>query len=879
MTNKIKNLLNYLIYTLIFAAVTFTVFHYFMDNGKLLLNHADTWRQYIKAVAYYSKWMRGVIHNVRTLHFPIFETLSPGMGYGSDIYTTLQYYAIGDILNIPAAFVKTEYIYIYIQVTTILRAYLAGITLSLFLRYIRPNMSFTAVMTGMLTYSFGSFFMFYGIWHPYFANPMIYLPLVLLGAEKLLREKKPAAFIFAVFLAGTNSFYFFYVIVLLTIVYCLVRFIFMYRKEPVMILKSIGTFIATGAVGLCMSMVILLPVLLSFSNNPRSGQGIHVPLLYEIAYYKELIKNLTTFVNHGLYETQLGFTPIIVIALFYMLIMSVRENWARHACTYAALLAIFLCIPYAGYTFAAFSYVTNRWSFACAVFAAYIMAEFADGLFELLIDSLNYIRKKHFDKDDLKTQLKYRIPRFLVTLAIFLLTVFYINKNGFNAYSPEAGNLISDFMDKTTTEDMYLQLQSTEVQVVEEAAANDGLDPSNDFYRYSGRDLVWNASLLDGISSTQFFWSLADKGVSDYFMDMAVTDQQNFAYYALDDRAILNSMGGVNYFSLRFNTPEERAFVPYSYNEVYDKYNFAIFENAGALPLGATYSQAISRSDFEKLSPIERQEAILYGIVLDDEAAAEYQQAEPVFTSTEAGYELSFDGDISEIENGFKAAAGSSVTLTFEGTPNAETYLYFENLNVESAEAVPTIAVSAELPDGTQIQKRLDFKTKDSQYYSGWHNFIVNMGYSEAPKNYLRINFTADGVYTFDSLKVCFQPLDNLAGRLSALSENKLEDVNLNKNPISFATAEISGTANLEEEKIMLLSIPYSKGWTAYVDGEKTTLLKANTMFMALPLSEGYHEIVLKYNTPGMLIGFILTLAGFVLFFVLLKKQLKRNSK
>ncbi|MCR5657224.1 MAG: YfhO family protein [Butyrivibrio sp.] len=879
MAKKIKNLLNYLIYTLVFTAVTFTVFHYFMDNGKLLINHADTWRQYIKAVAYYSKWMRGVIHNIRTLHFPIFETLSHGMGYGSDIYTTLQYYAIGDILNIPAAFVKTEYIYIYIQVTTILRAYLAGITLSLFLRYIKPNMSFAAVMTGMLTYSFGSFFMFYGIWHPYFANPLIYLPLVLLGAEKLLREKKPAAFIFAVFLAGTNSFYFFYVIVLLTIVYCLVRLIFMYKKEPVMILKSIGTFMATGAVGLFMSMVILLPVLLSFSNNPRSGQGIRVPLLYEFTYYKELIRNLTSFVNHGLYETQLGFTPIIVIALFYMLIMSVRENWARHACTYGVLLALFLSIPYAGYTFAAFSYVTNRWSFACALFAAYIMAEFADGLFDLVMDSLNYLRKKHFDKEDLKTQLKYKFPKYLVTLAVLLLTVFYINKNGIIAYSPEGENLVSDFMDKTTTEDMYLQLQSTEVQVVEEAAANDGLDPSNDFYRYSGRDLVWNASLLDGISSTQFFWSLADKGVSDYFMDLAVTDQQNFAYYALDDRAILNSMGGVNYFSLRFNTPEERAFVPYGYNEVYDKYNFAIFENTSALPLGATYNRVISRSDFEKLSPVERQEAILYGIVLDDEKASDYEQAEPIFTSSETEYELSFDGDITETENGFEATAGSSVTLSFEGVPCAETYLYFENLNVESYEEVPTIAVTAELPDGTQFQKKLDYKTKESQYYSGWHNFIVNMGYSETPKEYLRINFTADGTYTFDSLKVCFQKLDNLTERLNALSEDRLEDVNLNKNPISFATAKITGTVNLEESKIMLLSIPFSKGWTAYVDGKKETLLKANTMFMALPLSEGYHEIVLKYNTPGMLAGFILTLLGFAVFFVILKKQLKRNSK
>ena len=231
MSSKTKVFLQYLIYSILFILVSYMVFRFFPENNKFLINHADTWRQYIKAVAYNSKWMRGFIYHLFKEKSLLPQTLSYGMGYGNDIYPTLQYYAIGDILNIPSVFVKTEYIYIYIQITTVLRAYLAGIAISLYLRYIRPELSWISVMCGMFTYSFGSYFMYYGTWHPYFANPLIYMPLVLLGAEKIFKEKKPLTFIIAIFLSGINNFYFFYLIVLLTVIYCIVRALFLYGKN------------------------------------------------------------------------------------------------------------------------------------------------------------------------------------------------------------------------------------------------------------------------------------------------------------------------------------------------------------------------------------------------------------------------------------------------------------------------------------------------------------------------------------------------------------------------------------------------------------------------------------------------------------------------
>ena len=58
------------------------------------------------------------------------------------------------------------------------------------------------------------------------------------------------------------------------------------------------------------------------------------------------------------------------------------------------------------------------------------------------------------------------------------------------------------------------------------------------------------------------------------------------------------------------------------------------------------------------------------------------------------------------------------------------------------------------------------------------------------------------------------------------------------------------------------MTIPYSNGWSAYVDGKKAEMIKTNLMYSGLILSPGYHEIELVYHTPGLRIGFMISLIG-----------------
>ena len=71
-------------------------------------------------------------------------------------------------------------------------------------------------------------------------------------------------------------------------------------------------------------------------------------------------------------------------------------------------------------------------------------------------------------------------------------------------------------------------------------------------------------------------------------------------------------------------------------------------------------------------------------------------------------------------------------------------------------------------------------------------------------------------------------------------------------------TAEIT----LEQPELVFFSVAYDDGFTAYVDGNKTEVIKANIGFMAVPVSEGTHTVELVYNSSARDIGFAATVTG-----------------
>ncbi|MFH1005543.1 MAG: YfhO family protein [Bacteroidota bacterium] len=90
---------------------------------------------------------------------------------------------------------------------------------------------------------------------------------------------------------------------------------------------------------------------------------------------------------------------------------------------------------------------------------------------------------------------------------------------------------------------------------------------------------------------------------------------------------------------------------------------------------------------------------------------------------------------------------------------------------------------------------------------------------------------------------------------------------------------KIIGKIHLNEKKILMLSIPYDKGWTAIVDGKDAELQLINIGFMGLPLDKGDHAITLSYHSPFLYTGGCVSLASLVLYLILIIMRNKIRQK
>lgn len=75
----------------------------------------------------------------------------------------------------------------------------------------------------------------------------------------------------------------------------------------------------------------------------------------------------------------------------------------------------------------------------------------------------------------------------------------------------------------------------------------------------------------------------------------------------------------------------------------------------------------------------------------------------------------------------------------------------------------------------------------------------------------------------------------------------------------------VTGSVHAEADGYALFMIPYEKGWSLTIDGEKAELLRGDIGFLACEVSEGDHTILLTFEAPGLKAGTI----GSVLFWIL----------
>ncbi|MBQ7747325.1 MAG: YfhO family protein [Spirochaetia bacterium] len=854
----------YSLFTILFLIFSFLVYWSFIFSGTTFINGGDGFKQHFIALTYYGDYLRTLLSGkVPQWDFNI--------GEGADILQTFNYYVIGDPFALLSVFFPAKYMYICYNIISLLKIYCAGCAFIFMCRRFRLKQQ-AGVLVAALSYTFSAWAFIHSAKHPFFINPMIYMPLIIAGLDMLLKEKKPVLFTVAVAVAGISNGYYFYMIALLTAIYVLALLIYTYQSDFKTICSKILLVFVFAVVGTLMASGILLPVANFFFSDSRTG-GFIFNLFYNPQYY---IKMPMTFlvpedVGYFMWISLSAVALVALVSLFF-------KKGNGFLKILVIISVVFFLFPFFGQVLNKLSYQSQRWCWAFVLLSCYILA---------------------LQWDDL-CALKSRV--WLIT-GVLILGYFVL----FNLVYPEKMHRAISFVNTATffliwlvfwrTEDLKIRhitisavalfaivinanyqfcivrsfktgIKPERIKVLtdNEATAIKKLGDSG-FYRFSGNKLTENINVLSGLSSPQYYWSLTNSNISEYRKSLG--RENNFGYHVYcdyDSRAMLEALAGVKYYCTSNSVK-----IPFGFEKTNIK---GIYKSSYYLPFGYTYNSFILRDDFEKYSEFEKQQILMQSIVLDNPADFK-EEKHFSFSGWTVPYTIESDKSI-EVEKGrfIVKKENASLKLKFEGLENSETYLYFKNLDFKGKGEFFLFKYSyyrtpIYLSSIREKNRELRLCQPRNDFYVDIHTFLLNEGYSADPLNEIVLTFDKKGTYSFDDLAVCCQSFEEFPSQIENLRQDSWTDVH-------FGTNRVYGTVDFSDDKLLLISIPYGKGWTAFVDGKKTQLLRGNIMNLALPMEKGKHSIELVYATPLLKEGLIVSIMTIVLFFIFVQRKRKQ---
>lgn len=874
--------LSYLIlFSFLFLITIILFFSSFFIHHKSMIwtgSTKDGLVQHYNALMYFGRYLRSILYNLFINHQLSIPMWDFSIGYGGDILASLHYYVIGDPLNLLSVFVSskyTEYLYMFL---IIFRLYLSGISFSYYCFQWQKDTK--SLLVGAFTYVFCGYVIFASVRHPYFINPMIYLPLLLLGSEKILHNQSSKLFIIILAISAISNFYFLYMLCLMVFIYVLIRFISLYRLKIKFIIHYFFKFLISAIVGLCIAAVILMPVIAFFFQTARSEYKIAFDPIYSLNYYLSCFFNFNSY-NFADYWTVFGYNSVSLLCIFLMFI----KKGHRSLKVGLVLTTVCICLPYAGYILNGFSYVSNRWEFAYSFVVAMVTSIMFPYLLTMskkeslflgiltvvyLCGAVLFPETRNFN---LKisgiilimlylillgryiinhNQIKHIFFHHMTVICTVTLLIANVSVNAYYKYSPQRLNYLKEFVD---VKKGFTKLTKTRAKEIKKL--ND-----DSFYRYDetnfGRYYLNNSALQQRQKSLSFFYSLGSGYITEYFMAMQNMNALSSIYTGMNYRSYLDALASVKYFVTEKNQEQYR---PYGFDKkIQDTNKFSVFQSDLYLPLGYTYNQKISSQDFERASGIERQQMLMQGVYINDENSISLKEGRLSLANQQIPYYIVSSDGIQKTKQGFDVVKkNAKIKICFDSVVDSELYLSFQNLSFlpykdDKEKYVDQAKISV---SSHQIKDTLLLKNEYHTYYNGSKDFLMNLGYTKEDRNEMTIEFKTLGSYHCSQMSVESLPMQQFQQQVEELKKESLENIVVETNAVS-------GTICTQEDKFLCFSIPYSEGWKAYVDGKEVNLYRSNIMYMGLPIEKGQHTIQLIYTTPYLKQGAFVSGIGVV---------------
>lgn len=689
-----------LIYTLCFSILFFICFGvYFIMYHKTFFRSYDGLDQHYLIFMNCGKWLREIFRNIFINHSFEIPLWNNGIGYGADILTSnAAYYP--DIFNWISAFFPSKYSEIGFNIMIILKFYVTGLAFSYFGFY--KKQSFWAVLTGAVIYTFSGV-MYIAFIESFFVNPMYIFPIVMVGVDKLLKERKPALYVLSLAYTFINYFYFGYMISIFIFIYCLLSFCFDkdIEKNRKNFFNIILRFIIYSIIGIGISAFVVLPIVNVLGGADRIKLKSYIPLIYDKDWYSGFISGFITSYSMSSRDAIIGFGALSLPAV--ICIFTQNKKYIKQKIEFV-LITIGLCIPIIGSIMNGGSYYANRWCFVYALLVAYMVTiafeEFKNLTKKksiiLVLMSLVYVFTVFvlYNKANqgiiiasifalictFICIIASHIPKIIYKCLYLILAIISVSISSYYNYNQKYGNATREEVNSGTAYSSIMEKGG--VSLLNE------IDKSS-YSRYDARNLgrVKNASWVYEISGMDFYISVYNNDIDKFHNNIGLlTGASPMDYHGLNRRTELDTLFGVNHYIVNANNTENK---PYGYDNLElrknvnsNEYFSYMSNNKNQIVYG--FKKSIKQSDYDKLSPFDKQQALMQAIVVKDDIANSTLNDLNIRNDI-INYELTKDENVSINDNKYVVNENNGeINLNFEDINDSEIYVYFDNINYEN---------------------------------------------------------------------------------------------------------------------------------------------------------------------------------------------------
>lgn len=881
MKNERKKLIiQYTLWFILFACIC--VIGFFLLGRRSMFTIADGIYQQYAYFLYVGKWIRELAGNIFVKHIFELPMWDMTIGMGSDPLISLSAvaYPLTDPIYWISVFVPLNIAEYVFNAVIVFKLYLSGLAFLMFSRYHgRTN---TGSVAGAMVYAFSAV-IYISFTQAYFINVFYFFPILMIGVDLLWTRKRFKLYVITLALCVMYSYYFTYMMGLLVIAYCIIRVISERKQNTAPnVLSLVIRFIVYSLIGAGIGVGFQLPAMMNLSGLDRLSMRSQFSF-FSFNTLKEFIFH--AFSNGGIaHEGFWGVSPILV---FCLLVLFAKRGEQIRLKVIFVIYTLSFFIPFVGSVFNGLNFPTGRYVFGYLLLISYIVA--------LGFDQIRDIKKNHILIVAgaavilmLSSLVLKDINGILSAVSLLFFTGsvlvgnFYLKDTGRREKLFMIATLVSAFIISYAHFQIYLLsvevflgnannmlIDESGIYSLSDEAKNELTDVRYDYVPFVFDAAPVNSSMISDLNGFDFYNSNYNNDVDHFYTEMGIiSDPIGYMLTGLRGRTYLEMLCGSRYVILNTSN-EHHISAPYQYDYVSASGDYEIYSSANDISLVYFYDEALPYSVLEGADPIEAEDLMMKYCFTEDASAVSDVAGDQSLIE----YEITDHDGIIFDENGLTVEKDGFMVLSFDHVSDSEIILLLDGIRADSS----FVITAANGYEDDYLSYDFTLGKAETDVYYHWKDIIVFDFGVWADTDSVKIIFNSPAHFDLDEMKIYARSTAQLDSVISAFNDHA--DAEAIEYDIDCNHIRINATA--DQDKYLYLAVPYSKGWTAYVDGEKTEVLRANTAFMAIPVKAGDHTIEFSYQTPYLKTAVCVTTVSLGVFVALsaLDGKRRKNEK